>query len=646
MPDYYYKDAQKLAQKAYKAAAAAGENPYLPVLDALVSPEKSAHGKQLGLAYVPVDRIVGTKSEGRTNAFAPNFMPLLQENTEFAQKWEQLCHSHLEEGIRDPVKLYEYMNRYYVEEGNKRVSVLRFFGAVTIAAQVIRVLPEKTEDKDVLLYYEFVDFHALSQVNFLEFTRLGSYKEFQRFVGKAPKESWTDDDRARLSLVLHYFGKAYDACGGRKLASTVADALLAYAKVYGYQDLHTQSVYQIRANLQKIWEEVRLLQEDSPIDVRLTPPEEKKPGFFSVLTQPKRLNVAFVHDKTSETSGWTFGHEIGREQAQRVLMDRIDTHAYFCENSENHDACIAQAIADGNTVIFTTSPVLLPASLRAAVEHPEITLLNCSLGKPHRYIRTYYARMYEVKMIIGAIAGALAENEDVGYICDYPIYGQMAGINAFALGVAMVNPKAKVYLEWSGTGSVAEATKRLTRRGIRLISSQDIAKLQGIGQSSFGLYEISESGEKTMLVRPSWNWGAYYETLIRRILDCSIKEEYEESRLALNYYWGLSEGVVDVKHFGTLPEGVHRLSRMLKKGIRSGTCDPFRGPIHSQSGEEKLPAHTSFSPAQIIHMDWLVSNVVGIIPRYEQLTEIGRHTVDMMGVSPATQDAKPEDQTT
>ena len=84
--------------------------------------------------------------------------------------------------------------------------------------------------------------------------------------------------------------------------------------------------------------------------------------------------------------------------------------------------------------------------------------------------------MYEAKFIIGAIAGILTENDKVGYLCDYPIYGQIAGINAFACGVEMVNPKAKVYLEWSCIDGVENALRRLRKQGINLISSQDLSK--------------------------------------------------------------------------------------------------------------------------------------------------------------------------
>ena len=138
MSELYYSDALKLGQKA-----ARGKDGGLPVLDELVPPEKLLSTVDLGVVSVPAEFIVGTKSRGRTEAFASNFMPLLPLKTEFAGKWAALCSAHLAEGIREPVKVYEYFNRFYVAEGNKRVSVLKFFDAPTIPAHVIRVLPER-----------------------------------------------------------------------------------------------------------------------------------------------------------------------------------------------------------------------------------------------------------------------------------------------------------------------------------------------------------------------------------------------------------------------------------------------------------------------------------------------------------------------
>ena len=132
MAEQYYREAQKLGQREYRACVAGGRSACLPVLDDIVTPEQVLKGSDLGIEQIPTEWIVGTKTRGRVNTFAPNFMPIAPESSEFAQKWERLCEAHLSEGIRDPIKAYEYMHRYYVEEGNKRVSVLKFFDAPSI----------------------------------------------------------------------------------------------------------------------------------------------------------------------------------------------------------------------------------------------------------------------------------------------------------------------------------------------------------------------------------------------------------------------------------------------------------------------------------------------------------------------------------
>ena len=102
---------------------------------------------------IPLNLIVGTKTAGRQKAFASNFMPLLGENTEFGMKWATLYDSQLNEGIRDPIKAYEFMNKFYVEEGNKRVSAMRAVDAAYIPAIVTRILPKRTEEKDLSLIH-------------------------------------------------------------------------------------------------------------------------------------------------------------------------------------------------------------------------------------------------------------------------------------------------------------------------------------------------------------------------------------------------------------------------------------------------------------------------------------------------------------
>ena len=636
----YYKEALRLGQKEYRACVSKGLSPCLPVLDDFLPPERAGNVVELGLVQVPSEFLVGTKTRGRVNAFAPNFMPLLADGSEFAIKWEALCKAHLSEGIRDPVKVWEYMNRFYVEEGNKRVSVLKFFSAPGIPANVTRILPEKTPETE--LYYEFTAFYKCSKVNFIEFSRKGGYTELQQVLGKKPDESWSEEERRHFSAVYHYFRRAYMARGGGKLQSTVGDAMLSYLKVYGYAALGAAGETEIRKNLAKMWEEVALQQESAPIELKSRPSEEKKPGLLSSVlpAAPAVRKVAFVYDKTPEISGWVAGHEMGREHVQRLFEGKIETTAYPDAMENDPNAVLEQAIADGNTLLFTTSPRLMPASLRAAVQHPEVVIMNCSLNKSHRYIRSYYARMYEAKFIIGAMAGALSESGRLGYVCDYPIYGQIAGINAFALGAQMTNPRAQVFLEWSSVKGLADATQALLDRGIHLVSSQDTAQLSRGSRSSFGL-SYHRDGQELLLAAPVWNWGVYYEEILRRMLSKTVKAEYASSSKALNYYWGMSAGVVDLEYSAKLPEGTRRLADYLRESIRREVCNPFLTPLHRQDGVKIGEiGQQALSLEQISAMDYLVENVVGSIPSYDELGPLGKATVDFAGVEPATASAE------
>ncbi len=640
MSDANYKEALKLAQKEYRACVFRGKSPFLPVLDDFLPKESVSTGIDLGLVQIPAEFIVGTKTKGRSNAFAANYMPILDENTEFAEKWKRLCEAHETEGIRDPIKAYEYMNRFYVEEGNKRVSVLKFFNADTIVGNVIRILPEKTDDLEVELYYEFVAFYKLSKINFIEFSKKGSYSELQKVLGKEADEEWSEDEQKQFAAVYHYFKQAYISKGGDRLQSTVGDAMLSYIKVYGYPELRKTDTADIKKNLSKIWEEVSLQQDEEPIEIKSDPSKEKKPGVLSkVLPQiiPSVLKVAFIYDGTPEGSGWVHEHEKGRRHVQRVFDGKIETKAYPNAMDDPMKA-IEQAISDGSKVIFTTTPRLLQVSLRAAVEHPEIVIMNCSLNKSHRYIRTYYTRMYEAKFILGALAGSLTESGKLGYVCDYPIYGQIAAINAFAIGAQMTNPRAKVYLEWSAVKGAKNAAKSLEEQGIHIISSQDTARFLEDDRQSFGLSYV-RGDIPDLLANPVWNWGVYYEEILRRGLNNSLKSEYESSSKALNYFWGMSAGVVDIVYSRHLSEASKRFCDLLKESIKHDLCIPFLTPLITQDGEKIGEGQKSLTLDQIISMDYLVENVIGTIPRYDELSPMGKATVDMAGIEQSQDNA-------
>ena len=155
-----YEQALKLGMKAYRDALAKGMYPYLPALDDILSCIEVQYEEELGLIEIPMDQIVGTKTSGRQNAFAGNFMPLMPEGSEFAYKWARVYEYQTEEGNTDPIVVYEFINKFYVQEGNKRVSVCKYLDAPTMEAKVIRIIPKKNESLENTALYQWMSRHC------------------------------------------------------------------------------------------------------------------------------------------------------------------------------------------------------------------------------------------------------------------------------------------------------------------------------------------------------------------------------------------------------------------------------------------------------------------------------------------------------
>ena len=79
-----YQKARRLAQKEVRELRSQGKETEPAVLDEILGNYYTATTQELGVVNIPARRIVGTKTAGRISAFSPGFMPLLDEETEFA----------------------------------------------------------------------------------------------------------------------------------------------------------------------------------------------------------------------------------------------------------------------------------------------------------------------------------------------------------------------------------------------------------------------------------------------------------------------------------------------------------------------------------------------------------------------------------
>ena len=629
-----YLQAQKKGLRLTHALQSRGEDPTLPVLSELVPELNRLTQVPLGLIQISLDQIEGTATRGRTTAFARNFMPLLDVDSEFALKWSILYDDVVENGLRDPVLAYEYYNRFYIIEGNKRVSVMRTLDAVTIEANVTRILPEPEDSERYRVYQEFLGFYADSGINFINFGREGSFERLYALLDKQPGDKWTGDEISDLESCYHRFSQAYDARTGAKPPLPVGDAFLVYLDVFGYADSIGKTPADFAKDIGKVWPEFVVAAANKPAAL-LNQPGEKQQTFLSSMLHrpPQVLRCAFLYNRSPQSSAWTYWHELGRKALEKEFGGRVETT--FRENvkQKQAEAVIDSLAGEGYHVIFATSPVFLDACIRQSVAHPDVKILNCSLLASYHNVRSYYLRIYEAKFILGAIAGAMADNNLIGYIADYPIYGVPASINAFALGAQMTNPRAKIVLEWS---TIAENNpeEKLAQQGVHIISNRDISA-PNMESRAFGLYH-EQDGHIHNLAMPVWNWEKLYQGIVRSILSGAWTDEANSNAdRAMSYYMGMSTDAIDLLCSQRLPPRVRRLVDLLHERIRAGAFLPFIGPILDQDGNVRVEADMALTPQEIIRMDYLAQNVIGRIPEIDELTDVAKVIVSLQGVSAA-----------
>ena len=622
-----YTAAQKMGRKAQKEWSKQGKEPYLPALDDFLDESTIEQQVDLGILDIPLEKIVGTKTSGRTVSFAPNFMPLLGEDTEFAQKWRSLCAAHLSDrGIDDPIHCYEYLGQFYVQEGNKRVSVLKSYGAFSIRGRVTRLIPAHSQEDAIQRYYEFLEYYPLTRLYQLYFTRSGSFAKLQTALGYSIDHVWTDDERRSFLSSFFYFDLALQKVTDAPLHITPADALLVFLQVYPFSTIKQSSVNQLAKLLQQLWPDVKMLEQSDPIAVSTASKAEEGGKHFwdKIMTSvfPTHLSVAFIHELTPDQSNWT-------RYLEDTLGEQISTMTYVgVGTGEEAEKAMEDAIHKGADVIFATTVSLIAICRKMALRYPYVKFLNCSISMPYVGVRTYYSRIYEGKFISGAIAGAMCKSGHIGYVASYPIFGVPAGINAFALGAQLTNPNARVDLKWSCVGG--NPLQELMESGAEVISTLDIP-LPGWEKGCWGTFRVLPNGAPQVLSSPYWDWGTFYVKLIRNILDGGWDNGSKGER-AVNYWWGLESGVIGIEITDAMPQGVRRLAKLLQQSITNGSFSPFAQRIRAQDGTLMTDGTVDLTTEQLLHMDWLCNRVDGSIPSYEELLPQSRRIVRLQGV--------------
>lgn len=337
----------------------------------------------------------------------------------------------------------------------------------------------------------------------------------------------------------------------------------------------------------------------------------------SVLALP--LKIAFIYVGPVGDSGWTYTHNLGRLYVQKIFGDKIQT-TYIESVPEGAGAIsVLKSLANhGYNLIYTTSFSYMEQTAEVAKLFPKVIFENCSGYLTRANMGDYFGRIYQSEFLTGLIAGAMTKSGKIGYVAAYPIPEVVRGINAFTIGVRMVNPRAEVHVVWVNSWydppTEKEAALSLINAGCDVIKSEtdSAAPLQAAEQKH--VYAIGYNADMKKfapnyyLTSAIFNWGVFYEKDIKEIMNGTWKPE--------KFWGGLDTGVVDIAPMTKLvPPQTQKLVEAMKEELKSHEFHVFEGPIYNQKGKLAIPSGKMATDKELLSMNWFVQGVVGSIPK-------------------------------
>lgn len=253
----HYQKAYALATRSQKKHKKMGLTACPVSMDNVLDNKLVSYRLDLGVIEIPTSLIVGVaEATEKATLYTKDFLPVSIPKSQFAEQWGDIYNRHVNhESMGREIRCYEFLGRFYVSDGLKRVSVAKYHGTATVKSQVIRLMPIRTEEKKVEQYYEFLFQYRLTRLYQLQFTQSGYFEKLQAALKKEPTSRWTDGDRN--SFLLHWtdieraFHKSYDD----NLNITAADALVVLLEKYPYEQIIQMEQWMLERVFQAFWKE-------------------------------------------------------------------------------------------------------------------------------------------------------------------------------------------------------------------------------------------------------------------------------------------------------------------------------------------------------------------------------------------------------
>lgn len=340
----------------------------------------------------------------------------------------------------------------------------------------------------------------------------------------------------------------------------------------------------------------------------------------SAKAAPEPLKIGFVYVAPLGDAGWVRQHDEGRKAMVAALGAQVTT-SYVENVAEGPDAerVIRDLAATGHKLIFTPSFGYMEPTLKVAQEFPNVKFESITGYKTGPNVAVANARYYEGRYLAGIAAGRMTQTNLAGYVAGFPIPEVLQGINAFALGMRSVNPRAEVKVVWLNAWfdppRERDAAMTLFNQNVDVIafhtgSSAVMTAAQERGKLAVAYHsDMRRVAPDAQIVAVTHQWGQYYTTRARAVLDGSWRSG--------SVWGGVKEGMIKVDGFGPkVPKTVQQEVLARQADIARGKLHPFHASqaVLDNHGQQVIAQGQTLNDEQILKMNWLVQGVQGQLP--------------------------------
>ncbi len=316
-----------------------------------------------------------------------------------------------------------------------------------------------------------------------------------------------------------------------------------------------------------------------------------------IAVEDVKVGVIHIGDPATG-SGYSYTHDqgivamqetLGLSDEQIVRKNNIDdTDTTAIENAMN------ECIEEGCNIIFATSWGYMDTCEALAAEYPNVFFSHATGYKSNgTNFNHYFGRIYQARYLSGIVAGMKTETNKIGYVSAMGSENGecTSGIDAFAMGVASVNPEAtvevKVTNSWYDPEGEGQAAQALIDDGCDVIAQHCDTNNPQIAARDAGVWGVGYNSDMTAEVGESvltsvvWNWGAYYTAAVQNVIDGTWTPGVHVE----DYFGSMADGLLSITALSSeVAEGTQEAVDVAKAAIEDGSFDVFTGTYTDAAG--------------------------------------------------------------